>query len=451
MSEWKRVRIGDFLTERAGRYKPNDKEVLNLSRLNKIDFSGHIHLSDKPSKTDMIIVQPGDLVISGINVAKGAIAIHQGDKPICATIHYSSYIFNDKIIRLKYFKRFVLSQAFSDILKAQVKGGIKTEIKAKVFLKLDFYIPSLKQQDKIIKLFESIESDHFDLDSELTNQLIRLKQLRQTILQEAIEGKLTADWRKKNPIRKGDPNTDAVALLEKIKQDKQKLIAEGKIKKEKPLAPILDAEKPFELPKGWVWCRLEEIAETLSTGPFGSMLHKSDYVKDGIPIVNPTNILNRQIISDPRMQISKSTKERLIRYILQKDDIVIARRGNLEKCAVVCTEQTGWLCGTGSFFLRLLKINLDFFVLVYTSIKSQNYLLKDSIGQTMDNLNQKMLYKMLIGFPSLAEQQAIVERVDSLLCTVNDLEFQINERKNQSEMLMQAVLQESFEGENPYL
>ena len=70
MGEWKKVRIGEFLIERQGRYKPNDNAIATYKRLDKIDFSGIIHISEKPSKTDMIVVQPGDLVISGINVAK---------------------------------------------------------------------------------------------------------------------------------------------------------------------------------------------------------------------------------------------------------------------------------------------------------------------------------------------------------------------------------------------
>ena len=89
----KRVKISQFLKEREGRYDPGDEAVLGLKRLNKIDFSGEIHLSDKGSKTDMIIVEPGDLVISGINVSKGALAVYHGEEPITATIHYSSYMF----------------------------------------------------------------------------------------------------------------------------------------------------------------------------------------------------------------------------------------------------------------------------------------------------------------------------------------------------------------------
>ena len=151
MSEWKKVKIGDFLTEREGRYKPDDSKISKYKRLDKIDFSGTIHISDKPTKTDMIIVHPGDLVISGINVAKGAVAVYQGDEPVCATIHYSSYTFDSSKVDLDYFKYFVKSPAFIAALHKQVKGGIKTEIKPKHLLPLEISIPDLQTQQEIVK------------------------------------------------------------------------------------------------------------------------------------------------------------------------------------------------------------------------------------------------------------------------------------------------------------
>lgn len=304
-------------------------------------------------------------------------------------------------------------------------------------------IPNELHQD--IKLTFNYLHSLEALSTEITTQQTYLTQLRQAILQEAIEGKLTADWRVKNPVQKGDPNTDAVALLENIKAEKQRLIAEGKIKKDKPLAPINPDDVPFELPAGWVWVRLGEIAKELSTGPFGSMLHKSDYVTDGTPLINPTNIVNGRIVEDKKITISDSMKIKLEKYVLNTGDLVIARRGDLSKCAIVQEFQNGWICGTGSFFMRILGINKNFFQLNYKSSSSQKYLLKDSIGQTMDNLNQSLLSKLPIPLPPLAEQQAIVERVERLLNHINALEQQVTERKSYAEQLMQAVLKEAFE------
>ncbi|MBE7549352.1 MAG: restriction endonuclease subunit S [Planctomycetia bacterium] len=444
MGEWKKVKIGQFLKEREGRYDPCDEAVLGLKRLNKIDFSGEIHLSDKSSKTDMIIVEPGDLVISGINVSKGALAVYYGEEPITATIHYSSYVFDERQIDIDYFKRFVRSQSFVQALKDQVKGGIKTEIKPKHFLPLEIHLPDIESQREIVSFFKRIENEMDDLSGEITHQQSFLKQLRQRILQEAIEGKLTAKWRKQHPdLITGDNH--ASKLLERIKAEKECLTKLTKsTKKKKALPPISEDEKPFDLPEGWVWCRLGELCNGIFTGPFGSMLHKSDYVQNGIPIVNPTHIINGQIITDGRMCVPERTKERLKRYSLTYGDLVIARRGDLSKCAVVQHEQDGWLCGTGSFFVRCLGVNRNFICLAYTSQKAQTYLLQDSIGQTMDNLNQKLLRKLPIGLPPLTEQQAIVKRVDMLMSMVDELEKQVSERKEQSEMLMQSVLREAF-------
>ena len=203
MTQWKKVKIGDFLTEREGRFKPDDKTIANYQRLDKIDFSGTIHLSTKPTKTDMILVHPGDLVISGINVAKGAITVYQGKQPVCATIHYSSYTFNPTLVDLDYFKYFVKSPAFVEALKQQVKGGIKTEIKPKHLLPLEISIPNLPEQKRIVSEISENLNKIEQLTTEIESQKSYIKQLRQNILQDAIEGKLTADlpcrqagWRK---------------------------------------------------------------------------------------------------------------------------------------------------------------------------------------------------------------------------------------------------------------
>jgi type I restriction enzyme S subunit len=293
----------------------------------------------------------------------------------------------------------------------------------------------------------NLNSQAKSLNNESAKQSAILAKLRQAILQEAIEGKLTDDWRKANPVRNGDTDYDAAALLAKIKAEKQKLIAEKKIKKEKPLSPIKAEDVPLAAPDGWVWTRLGEITEKLSTGPFGSMLHKSDYVSDGIPLVNPINMIRQGIQPNQKMIVSDETAKRLSHYILKENDIVIARRGNLSKCAIITKEQESWLCGTGSFFMHLLYVNINFFILFYRSKYFQDYLLHDSIGQTMNNLNQKLLTKATIPLPPLDEQRVIVERVEKMLAMVDELEAQVKERQGQTAALLQAVLREAFEGD----
>jgi type I restriction enzyme S subunit len=224
MSNWQKVKIGDFLFERKGRYKPNDEQIVNLPRIEKIDFGGNFHIGNKDSKTDMILIKDGDLVISGINVAKGAIGIYSGED-VTATIHYSSYTFDSNKINVEYFKRFLKSSEFIELLNEQVKGGIKTEIKPKHILPLEIQLPDINTQAQIVQHFENVEDDIADVTKEVLKQESLLKKLKQTILQEAIEGKLTAKYRAKNP----DIGT-AKELLDQIKTEKEQLVKDKKIK-----------------------------------------------------------------------------------------------------------------------------------------------------------------------------------------------------------------------------
>ncbi len=216
MTQWQKVKIGDFLFERKEKYQPDDEKIAGLGRISKIDFSGSFHIAQKPSNTKMILICPDDLVISGINVAKGAMGIYRGDQNVKATIHYSSYTFDERKINVAYFKRFLKSAEFVKLLQEQVKGGIKTEIKPKHLLPLEINLPSIEKQKIIVKKLKSIETEENDLKQEIVLQQTLLKKLRQQILQEAIEGKLTQDWRIKNP------NTEpANELLKRIQTEKQ--------------------------------------------------------------------------------------------------------------------------------------------------------------------------------------------------------------------------------------
>lgn len=259
MSEWKKVKIGEFLTEREGRFKPDDKKISKYQRLDKIDFSGNIHLSNKPTKTDMILVQPGDLVISGINVAKGAITVYQGEEPVCATIHYSSYTFDSSKVDLDYFKFFVKSAAFIAAMQKQVKGGIKTEIKPKHLLALEISIPDLGTQKKIVKEISSQLEKTEQLSSEIEKQKSYAKQLRQNILQEAIEGKLTADWRKQHPVQKGNPDYDAQALFDKIQSEKK--LSKSNVRSSNNIQEKIDGDFVLDIPQSWLFVNLSELGD----------------------------------------------------------------------------------------------------------------------------------------------------------------------------------------------
>ena len=249
MRRWKKSKIGEFVFEREGKYEPDDKAIAELKRVDKIDFSGNFHISQKSSNTRMILIKPGDFVISGIGVHNGSMGVYEGDNDVTATIHYSSYTIDAEKISIEYFKRFLKSTEFLRLINDQVRGGMRPEIKAKHLLPLRIDLPDIEEQEKIVLHFKNMETEERKLREELTYQQTLIKQFRQKILQEAIEGQLTANWRKKNPDVE-----PASELLTRIQVEKEQLIKDKKIKKQKSLPPISEDEKPFKLPEGWEWC-----------------------------------------------------------------------------------------------------------------------------------------------------------------------------------------------------
>ena len=287
------------------------------------------------------------------------------------------------------------------------------------------------------------------------------KQLKNSILQWAIQGKLVPQ----------NPNDEpASVLLEKIRQEKERLIKEKKIKRDKNASIIyrgednsyyekilatgevkcIDEEIPFEIPKGWEWCRLTSLCTRFSTGPFGTMVHKTDYVDDGIPLVNPTNIKNNSISDIGICRVSLSKYNELLSYVLQKNDILLAQRGDLSKCAIVSEQHEGWLIGTGSFYLHLIGIDEHFFMMIYVSPYVQTYLIGDSIGTTMNNLNQGLLSQLLVPVPPYKEQKRIFERYTSVLPLTNIYEKRYQDKKlldlNIYYLLKKSILQEAIQG-----
>jgi type I restriction enzyme S subunit len=447
MNNWPYRPLSELLTEREGRFKPNDAEIASYKRIDKIDFSGQIHISEKPSKTDMIIIEPGDLVISGINVAKGALAVYEGNEPVTATIHYSSYIFNKDQIDIAFLKRFLRSPAFISELRDQVKGGIKTEIKPKHFLSLNAMIPGLTEQKKINNYFDAIENEITELSNEVNTQSTYLSKLRQSILQEAIEGKLTADWRNENPVRKGDPDYDAEALLEKIKFEKEKLVSEEKIKNQKPLTPIKTDEVPFELPEGWVWTRLNYLTSGSQPITYGIVKMGDEPKVSGVYVLRCSDILYRKISLEKVRRVTDKISNQYTRTILNGDEILLNVRGTLGGCAVTNTQHAGFNIAREVSMIVLHNKDMNYYLLnVLTSPFFNKEIEKNLRGIAYKGLNLNLLQNFLIPTPPLAEQQAIVYRVEKLLSMVDELEKQVSEIKEQSEQLKQVVLREAFEG-----
>ena len=198
----------------------------------------------------------------------------------------------------------------------------------------------------------------------------------------------------------------------------------------------------------WVEKKLDEIAGKVFTGPFGSLLHKSDYISDGIPIVNPANIEGDKIIPNFNKTISQDVAIRMSAYILKYNDVVVGRRGEIGRCAVVREDQAGWLCGSGSFFIKPFKnVNSTFLAHLLRSFPYRSKLEKLASGATMLNLSNQSLSELILTMPSLDEQNQITSKLNDLRIETQRLETIYRQKLAALKELKQSILQKAFTGE----
>jgi len=327
-------------------------------------------------------------------------------------------------------------------LSKLVTGVGSRRISPAKFLNLEMPLPSIDTQIQILEKVVKEQKIHALLNAELTHQKTLLKKLRQQILQEAIEGKLTADWRAANP-----DVAPASELLKRIAAEKAELVKAGKIKQQKPLPPIRDEEKPFGLPEGWVWCRLGELIYTLQ---YGTSKKCSYDISRNTPILRIPNISSGTIDSRDLKYTDLTEKEKKM-YLLQNRDLLLIRSNgskDLVGKSVLVSEKFKHF-GYAGYLIRL-RFGLDKLNISYLQKYLGSWILREQIETPLrttvgiKNINSTELSKLLIPLPSLPEQQAIVTKIEKLLTLCDQLETQITQNQNHAEALMQAVLREAF-------
>ena len=230
---------------------------------------------------------------------------------------------NTKELFMPYFLLICKTQAFIQNGVKNFSGTAGQQRIGKDFIsKYLIPVPPVSEQERIVQRLHLLEplliSYENAYDSIVNQQKNFPAQLKRSILQYAVQGKLVSQ----NPA-----DEPAAILLEHIRAEKEKLIKSGKIKRDKHESFIfrrdnsyyeisgkeevcIDDEIPFEIPDSWVWVRLGTALNQASTGPFGSMVHKEDYVESGIPIVNPANIIHGNISSEKIKKVSNATANR---------------------------------------------------------------------------------------------------------------------------------------------
>ena len=391
---WPEVGLGDVLTERTETPDPGEIETGAIPIIAKITFSkGTIELrDDTKTRTKMILICPGDLVVSGINAAKGAIAIYNEEEgsPIAATIHYAAYIPDKSRVDVRYLWWLLRSETFRDILKRNLPGGVKTELKAKRLLPIQVPLPPLDEQRRIVARIEELA----------------------TLIEEAR------------------------GLRVKAREEAEALAAAAVVE-------LFTTQQDND----WADYRLGDLVTEFRYGTS----EKAHVEPSGIPILRMGNIQDGRLdLTDLKyLYLADRDKEKLV---LQLGDVLVNRTNSPElvgKCAVF-EEKDEY---TFASYLIRLRVDLTKAVpqLVAAYINSpigRAYMFshrKQMTGQA--NVNTKTLKAMPISLPPVEEQRGIVAYLDGLQAQVDELTALQDATQTELDALLPSVLDRAFQGE----
>jgi len=441
--EWKKIKIGEFLSESKIESIIPDSNKRITVRLNMNGVQKRPIKNDTKGATKYYKRSYNQFIYGKQNLHKGAFGLipkeldgfeTSSDLP-CFDIDTTKCI-------PEWIIYFLKQGNFYQGLEKIARGAGSKRISPKDFFQIKIPLVSLNEQKILLDKIKVIEEKSIFTINEIQTQQTLLKKLRQSILQEAIEGKLTASWREENC----DVESASV-LLEKIKAEKERLIGEKKIKKQKPLPPLNEDEIPFDVPDGWVWCRTNDICFSISSGSTPSKEHFINTQE--IPYLKVYNIRNQKINFKYKEQFinKKVHNSKLKRSILYPNDIVMNIVGPpLGKIAIIPNDFPEWNCNQAIVYFKLLDSSIHkylyYFLQELSFLKDIHF--KGVAGQ--DNISITQSRSILFPLPPLKEQKQIVKKIESLFKICDELEEKIVESKKSAEMLMQSVLKEAFRG-----
>lgn len=196
---------------------------------------------------------------------------------------------------------------------------------------------------------------------------------------------------------------------------------------------------------------LRELAD-IQTGPFGSQLHKEDYVADGTPIVTVEHLGNKMFSEQNLPRVSNTDKNRLKKYVLKQGDIVFSRVGSVDRCSYVDQKHDGWMFSGRCLRVRpTSEIDSEYLYYYFCLEETKQFVRNIAVGATMPSINTKLLGEVVVTFPELEQQK----RISGILSTI-DSKIEVNQKINDNLLQQARVLYKDrfvdlkpFDGEIP--
>ncbi|MDF7798462.1 restriction endonuclease subunit S [Pontiellaceae bacterium B1224] len=439
-------RISDIITRNKTAVTVEDGTIYKQVTI-RTNYKGVTLRGTKEGSTigtkNQFSVSGGQFILSRIDARNGAFGIIPDElEGAIITNDFLAFDINEDEVEREFFNVFLQSPIFLEAcIKASRGNTNRKRVNEKFFLNYEINLPPLAEQHQLIKKINTARAHLSIAQHEIAHQEALLGKLKQAILQEAIQGKLTEDWRATHP-----DTEPAAELLKRIQKEKAQLIADKKLRKEKPLPKITPEEIPFDIPENWEWCRFGTYAlferGKFSARPRGDkrffggpypFIQIGSLDKHGSVITSSPQTLNEEGLA-----VSK---------IFEAGTIAIAIVGGTIGNLGVLGKN---MCFTDSVVgVRPTGLtNQDFILQMLRSKQSEiQFAAYQRSGQP--NISLPNLTDLLIPLPPLTEQAAIVERVEALMETCRALEKEIDHSRTHAAHLLQAVLKEAFASTSP--
>ena len=417
---WEWVRLGNISMVNGGyafkssEYKNTGIRVVRISDFNELGFvNNNIVRYDYNSKLEYYLLEEKNIILcmTGGTVGKSLFIKNLTEQMVTNQRVGTIKIFG---VIEDYINYSILSPLTQQVI-TESKNSTNDNISIETIKNFLIPLPPLAEQKRIVEKLEEILPlvDEYGKNEEILSEMNQKlpKQIRQSILQYAVQGKL---------VEQNPQDEPASELLKRIKAEKEQLIKEGKIKKEKPLPPITQDEIPYDLPQGWQWVRLGEYTD-IGTGTTPSTTN-TNYYQGNIPWITSSSTGKKFIDSADKLITQEAINDYNLR-IYPINTLIIAlygqgkTRGQISEllipsainqaCAAINSINQNYLLNS---YIKLV------FQKQYEEIRTL------AAGCAQPNLNVGKIKNTLIPIPPLAEQKRIVAKVEELLNLVNKLE-----------------------------
>ncbi len=403
---WKWVRLGNVISLISGR--DLSSSICNSDKLGIPYIMGASNMTEQGLIIERWIENPTviglkDDVMISVKGTIGKLEVINLEE-----VHLSRQVMSIRPLNNLINNRYILIYLKAYIEKIKEKSsGVIPGISREDILQIPFTLPSVAEQLRIVAKVDELFAIIDELAENKEAMLKNISDTRNKVLQLAIQGKLVEHCEEDEPVE---------VLLKRIVEEKELLIKEKKIKKEKPLPEITEEEKIFQIPKGWEWCRLGDITSLISGRDLSSSLCNSD--KLGIPyIMGASNMTERGIVVE--RWVENPT------VIGLKDDIMISVKGTIGKLEVINLEKVH-LSRQVMSIRSLSNLLHNRYILIY--LKAYIEKIKEKSSGVIPGISRDILLQISFALPSVAEQLRIVSKVDEIMSYLDELENGILEQ-----------------------